>query len=132
MGFLTRKPMITRNTEDFSKPVYAAEWLKLPTCEDVLAVYPNRAKTEALKDPVMVNMSCGIRPDGHLEACEITEESLRGYAFGEAALKLSTKFEIKTTAPDGSALPGLKVGVPMNFDPIFAPDETGQVKLCGA
>jgi len=105
-----------------SKPVYPAEWLRLPTEDDVARLYPAKARREKLAVDVMVNMACAIREDGGLTDCVINEESLTGYGFGDAALKLSAKFKARTKAADGSSLTGLPVGIPLSFDPICAPD----------
>jgi hypothetical protein len=103
------------------RPVFDAEWLKLPVPDDVVRVYPAKAKAERLASRALVEMRCVIAEGGRLEGCAIFDESVPGYGFSAAALGLADRFQIKTTARDGSSLVGLPVTVPMAFDPIYAP-----------
>lgn len=109
-------------------PIFDAQWLRLPVPDDVVRAYPARARTERIGERVLVEMRCIITEAGRLEGCAIFNESLPGYGFGEAALKLAGRFEIKTTARDGSSLVGLPVTVPLAFDALFAPDAETKAK----
>ena len=58
-----KQPKVTRN------PVYDAVWVGLPTGDDVVAVYPPKAKAEKLKDQVYVQMRCPNAEQGGLKQC---------------------------------------------------------------
>lgn len=120
MALKTTRPM-QQASLPANVPVFEAEWLRLPTPEDVIRVYPDKARSERIEDRALVEMRCVIAADGRLEGCAIFNDSLPGYGFAQAALELSDRFEIKTIARDGSSLVGLPVTVPMAFDALFAP-----------
>jgi hypothetical protein len=107
-------------TETSKGQVFDAEWIKLPTPQDVAAAYPLKARQAALREQALVEMRCIITEAGALAACTILHENMSGWGFGEAALALSDRFALKTKAKDGSSLVGLPVTVPLGFDPIFA------------
>ena len=60
-------------------------------------------------------MQCDVRADGKVENCIIVEESPAGLGFGEAALKLTDKFEMRPESIDGKAVGGAKVNIPIRF-----------------
>jgi hypothetical protein len=122
MAFAQRLRIPTIPQAPDAPPVFDAEWIKLPTPEDVVRAYPPRARTEQLADRVMVEMRCVIAQGGGLTDCAIFHESLKGYGFAEAALALAGRFQVKTTARDGSSLVDLPITVPLGFDALYAPE----------
>lgn len=101
-GSAPPKPVISR-------PV----WRRLPTGSDMARVHPLRAKREKVSGEVVIR--CRARKDGHLEGCEIQRETPAGYDFGEAAIKLSTKFVMRKTSYEGTPVAGAVVMIPVRF-----------------
>ncbi len=87
------------------------DWLEKPTSEDLAAYYPRQAQRKNLSGKVM--MSCTVKADGQLEACEILEETPPGERFGEAALKMAPKFRM--TPPGDTSTPS-EVTIPLIFE----------------
>ena len=73
-------------------------------------------RTRALTEPKTgcVVLFCTVQEDGRLKDCIVEEETPAGQGFGEAGLKLSQKFNMRGTMPDGLR-EGAKVRIPLVF-----------------
>lgn len=89
------------------------EWIATPTGEDIAAVYPPSA-VEAGKGGAVL-LTCTVSARGSLEACSVEIEDPVGLEFGAAALALAPLFKMTETAPDGSAVAGRLVRLPVMF-----------------
>jgi TonB family protein len=70
------------------------EWTGLPTAQDIARVYPEMAQRLALNGRAV--LSCAVAPNATLEDCRVIEETPPGQGFGDAAMKLATRFRLKT------------------------------------
>jgi hypothetical protein len=66
-------------------------WRTAPTVADVLAVYPAKARANALGG--RATLSCRYTKEGHLRRCEAVNVFPAGAGFGEASLKLAGMFQ---------------------------------------
>jgi len=88
------------------------DWLKKPTIEELLAVWPVRALREGVNGKAEV--SCIVNVHGLLEQCAIVSESPSGMDFGAAALLLTPSFLMKpASGPDGPV--PARANIPINF-----------------
>jgi len=96
-----------------------------PTEEEMLAAYPIEAAAAAIEMTVMLR--CDL--DGALFAtkCRIETEEPAGWGFGEAALKLSPKVQMKP-----GLRPGTTVRVPVQFKLASGPEPRPVVDNCAA
>jgi TonB family protein len=94
-------------------PVQKPVWIEKPTLQDLVSVYPKAAEKADVTGMVMI--ACGIRQDGRLHACSIRQEAPSGHGFGRAALKLSPRFRMEATEPDGHPTAGMQVTIPIKF-----------------
>ena len=88
-------------------------WTRAPTVEDVLAAYPERARSRGVTG--RASLLCHIQPGGRLAACETALESPLDHGFGEAAQKLVAKFQADVTTLKPSTLAGLRVSLLIDF-----------------
>jgi TonB family protein len=90
---------------------YRPDWLEKPTGDDMAEFYPRHAARNNISGKAKI--SCTVTASGLLEQCRVIEESPVGEHFGEAALRLSSKFRmIPPDSPD--AAPGT-VTIPIVF-----------------
>ena len=88
-------------------------WLATPTGQDIANVYPPTA-VEAGKGGAVL-LVCQVAKEGSLEGCAVQIEDPVGLEFGAAALELAPFFKMAKTAPDGSAVAGRTVRIPIMF-----------------
>ena len=72
-------------------------WRRAPNYDEVLAVYPKKAKDAHISG--LVSLQCAFTGKGTLKGCEVMREEPAGYGFATAAKSLTKLFE----APDLSA-----------------------------
>ena len=94
------------------KPNSGADWLKRPTSEDLLSVWP----TEALRRSIggKATISCTVTVQGLLRACQVVAETPQGAGFGGAALTLSRQFLMRPARENGVPIEAV-VSIPINF-----------------
>ena len=110
-NFTTRDKRIARQPLKFSVTTDTdPDWLKKPTIDELLAVFPTKADGRAGKATIV----CILKTDGLLRACKVAEESPPGYGFGEAALLLTPSFLMKPAMRDGQPVED-EVSIPVNF-----------------
>lgn len=71
---------------------YRPDWLERPSGDDMAAFYPARAARREISGKV--TMVCQVKADGRLANCRITHETPTGEQFGQAALRLASKFRM--------------------------------------
>lgn len=88
-------------------------WVATPTGQDIAAVYPPTA-VEAGKGGAVL-LECKVASEGSLTDCRVQIEDPVGLEFGIAALELAPLFKMADKAPDGSAVAGRTVRIPIMF-----------------
>ena len=99
-----------------ANPAYVVgkpDWVEKPTGNDVRDLYPKAAEKAGVEG--MVVISCRVRRDGGLRDCRVRKQDPAQYGFGEAALKMSRRFRMKTTDADGHPTAGAGVNIPIKF-----------------
>jgi TonB family protein len=94
-------------------PLTQVEWLATPTGQDIASVYPPTAVAAGKGGAVL--LECKVEAKGSLEACRVQIEDPVGLEFGLAALQLAPMFKMASTAPDGSAVAGRTIRIPIMF-----------------
>ena len=89
------------------------EWVATPNGNDIAAVYPPTAVAAGKGGAVL--LECTVAAQGSLEGCHVEIEDPVGLEFGAAALALAPLFKMTETAPDGSAVAGRMVRIPVMF-----------------
>ena len=95
-------------------------WVATPTGQDIANVYPPTA-VEAGKGGAVL-LVCKVATEGSLRACQVQIEDPVGLEFGAAALELAPLFKMATTAPDGSAVAGRTIRIPIMFSIVSSAD----------
>ena len=86
--------------------------LRRPTHRDILEVYPKQALRDGL--PGEAVLTCTVEARGALTGCEVTHET-PGSGFGAAALKLATRFRVRTDHWDLTSNVGKRFQVRVEF-----------------
>lgn len=90
----------------------AADWLKKPSADDVLGVFPRDAWVNNVSGKAVV--SCRVSEQGALFGCAVESETPEGAGFGLAALALTPQFLMKPAMQDGKPVVSA-VRIPINF-----------------
>lgn len=89
-----------------------ADWLKKPTAEEMMAVWPSKALKTGQGGKATI--SCKVTVQGALTLCRVLSESPTGAGFGGAALALTAQFAMKPATQDGKPVEG-EARIPINF-----------------
>lgn len=100
-------------TEGRPSVIRNPDWVRRPSGEDLMKVYPKAALQENLAGRVVLN--CEVAVSGKLEACSALSEDPPDAGFGEAALKIGALFRMRPQTRDGVPVGGAKVRIPLNF-----------------
>jgi TonB family protein len=95
-------------------------WVATPTGQDIAAVYPPTAVQAGKGGAVL--LECKVATQGSLESCRVQIEDPVGLEFGVAALELAPLFKMADKAPDGSAVAGRTVRIPIMFSIVTTGD----------
>ena len=87
------------------------DWLRKPSAEQLLAVWPAAAAGESGR----AALDCLVAPQGGLYDCRVVEESPSGRGFGDAALALAPQLLMKPSTLKGRPVFGA-VAFPIKFD----------------
>jgi TonB family protein len=88
-------------------------WLRKPTVDDLMRVYPRDALRHNVWGAAVV--SCQVTEKGELSGCQVLQESPPNEGFGEAALKLMPRFLMRPPTRSGIPVGGGTVTVPIRF-----------------
>lgn len=94
-------------------PLTQVTWVATPTGDDIAAVYPPTAVAAGKGGAVL--LECRVDGQGDLDACKVQIEDPVGLEFGIAAMQLAPHFKMAQTAPDGSAVAGRTIRIPIMF-----------------
>lgn len=78
----------------------SADWLKRPTPDDLLAVFPREALRRGIDGEATIN--CVLTVQGALKACVTVDESPANHGFGGAAIALTPQFLMRPAQKDGA------------------------------
>jgi len=95
-------------------------WVATPTGQDIANVYPPTAVQAGKSGAVL--LECQVATEGELEACNVQIEDPVGLEFGMAALELAPLFKMSPNAPDGSAVAGRTIRIPIMFSIVSTGD----------
>lgn len=90
-----------------------ADWIRTPSADDMSKFYPGRARRMLQSGAVM--LICHVVEQGYVDRCRVAAENPSDFGFGEAALKLSSLFQMRPMAVDGAPVAGAQVGIPIRF-----------------
>jgi TonB family protein len=102
-------------------PPFHSIWLKKPTGDDMVRLYPAEAVAKRLTGDVL--MSCKVRADGRLNSCTILHAEVSGDngpppadpGFSAATLQLAGLFQMEPTNSSGQSTEGAVVRIPVKF-----------------
>lgn len=97
-------------------PVFEAHklyWARKPTPHEFARAYPEKAQRQNIQGRGVVVCTIGLELT--LEACEIIQETLPGWGFGDAAMSLTSLFKLKQKQADPRVVAGAKVFLPIVF-----------------
>lgn len=112
--------------------IHRPDWLVKPSGEDLAEYYPARAARHDISGKATIR--CDVMVDGRLDGCMVLEESPTGEHFGDAALKMASKFQMTKPDPNG---PPASVTIPLVFRPpethaMILPDKEAMQSMMGA
>jgi protein TonB len=88
-------------------------WLSKPTPDQVGRLYPVRAADRGMSGRAV--LLCEVLASGAVGACDVTEETPKGYGFGAAAQAMTRYFKLSPRTVDGVSVAGSKVRIPIVF-----------------
>lgn len=89
-----------------------ADWLRRPTPEDLLAVWPTKAMENGVGGQATI--SCQVSLQGALFDCVVVKETPADMGFGRAAIALTPQLLMKPATKDGKPVVS-SVRIPVNF-----------------
>jgi len=107
----------------------AADWLKRPTPEDLLAVFPTAAYKRGQSGKAIIN--CIVTQQGALTDCVTLEETPAGAGFGSAAIALTPQFLMRPATWKGAPIAS-SANIPITFVAQGAGETFGSKKVVTA
>lgn len=89
------------------------EWVRRPNGQDINQYYPLAAAERELQGRAVID--CTVTETGTLSGCRVVEEFPTGVGFGDAALKMSARYELALTTRRGAPVAGNGLRLPLRF-----------------
>ena len=89
------------------------DWRRRPDGKDFANLYPKSASARNVEGQATV--ACRVNQLGELVECSVTSESPASEGFGEAALAMAAKFNMRPQTKDGLPVAGGTVRIPIKF-----------------
>jgi TonB family protein len=89
------------------------DWIARPDGADIARFYPTAAKAAKLEGRATI--ACRVDDEGRLGKCQLINEAPAGAGFGDAALALADRFQMKPVDRNGMATAGQDVRIPFKF-----------------
>jgi protein TonB len=89
-------------------------WVSKPTAEQVGRLYPVRAAQSGVSG--RATLLCEVLGSGAVGVCTVTDETPKGYHFGDAAQSMTRYFKLSPQTVDGVSVAGSKVRIPIVFN----------------
>lgn len=93
--------------------IHQPNWVSKPTGADLARLYPAQAAKSRTSG--MALLECGVAVDGRLKACKVTSQAPVAAGFGDAALKLSERFQMSAQGLDGQPTANGLIRIPIKF-----------------
>ena len=89
------------------------DWVSRPSGSDLARFYPPRAAEREIGGRVV--LSCTVTESGSLSACSVQSEDPPGQGFGQASLRLTSRFRMRPQTRDGAPVGGARVTIPITW-----------------
>ncbi|WP_296817668.1 energy transducer TonB, partial [Brevundimonas sp.] len=94
-------------------PISNPVWLQRPSGSDLARYAPQALLDEGLSGRTVIR--CIVNEHGRLEDCTVAEETPAGRGFGEASLRLVSRFRMRSETADGVPVEGGSVSIPITW-----------------
>jgi beta-lactamase regulating signal transducer with metallopeptidase domain len=111
------------NAQSLQGAPFHSIWLKKPSGDDLVSLYPAEALARNLTGDVL--MACKVGADGRLNGCDIKRVDVTGAhvpdnpandpGFGAATLELSKLFQMEPVSASGKPTAGTEIRIPVRF-----------------
>ncbi len=107
--------MLQGAAPDAPKPsvITNPDWALKPTADDIARLYPVAAMRGSIEGRATID--CRINAVGKLVDCSVTAEEPKGIGFGDAALAMASRFQMRPMTRDGVPVDGGNVRIPIRF-----------------
>jgi protein TonB len=100
---------------DTPEEIAQPQWLRQPSPQQILAAYPRAASRMRTRRNGKATVSCKVTENGTLRECAIVGETPEKLRFGDAAMSLTSLYQMKPVLPNGAQVTGAKVKVEIAF-----------------